>query len=409
MAASRLRLASRRLRFGLLAVVACAITAGNSLSTVATGDYTVHGPVEGDNAGPAINALLHGDIAGYLAHQPVIGLTSILLRVPFAGLASLLGGGALLTYRLGSLVCLLSLGLFAAWLMTRRRSDFVGWLPGFGAAVFLVVSPAVRDAVTGGHPEDVLAAVLSTCAVIAATRGQTRWAAVMIGAATGAKPWAAVAVPPVLVAMRGERVRGAVIASAVAIPLAGAGPLGNLSAFVRSMHQVDATRLVNPFSFWWPLSSPVHLASGVLAPARLLPLAMTRSMASAIGVSVALGLLALGWIHARRRDGACEPLALLALLGVARCAVDPTHLPYYYLIVLIPLAAWEAVGLGRAPLLTGVVTVAVWLMPIGVQHVSPYVLSAFSIVGTAALSAYLAHRAFHPMGHRPAAVTRPHG
>ncbi|MFL5821977.1 MAG: hypothetical protein ACJ764_00890, partial [Solirubrobacteraceae bacterium] len=83
-----------------------------------TGDYNVAAPVGGDNTGPGITALLHGSIAGYVSHQPVVGLTSIVLRFPFVAVASALGAGDLATYQVGALACLLPLAMFGAWLVT---------------------------------------------------------------------------------------------------------------------------------------------------------------------------------------------------------------------------------------------------------------------------------------------------
>src|SRR5437870_8143913 len=69
-----------------------------------TGDYPT-------DAGPTIDALLHGDLHRALASQPIMGAFAVLVRLPFAALAKALGGGELAVYRLGSLPCLLALGL----------------------------------------------------------------------------------------------------------------------------------------------------------------------------------------------------------------------------------------------------------------------------------------------------------
>src|SRR5579884_1129702 len=67
-----------------------------------SGDYNVAAPVGGNNAGPGIAALLHGSLGGYVQHQPVVGLTSILLRLPFAAIASALGADSLQVYEAGA-------------------------------------------------------------------------------------------------------------------------------------------------------------------------------------------------------------------------------------------------------------------------------------------------------------------
>jgi hypothetical protein len=366
-----------------------------ALSTATTGDYVAAGPVAGDNAAPAVNALIHGDLAGLVGHQPSMGLVSIVLRAPLAGLAALLGSGHLGVYRMGALACLLPLALFAAWLVVRRRPRTVGWLPGVLAAIALLLSPALADAVQAGHPEGAFLGVLVSVAVIAAVSGRSDWAGVLLGLSLGTKGWGAIAVVPVLMAVPGKRVRTATIAGAVAAATTLAAPLADPAAFARAMHVEGFTHVVNAFSLWWPLGSPFHLTSGAPAPGHWLPLDLTRSTASILGLCVALPVLAVYWARTHRRGGACDPLALLALFGVLRCACDTTALEYYYLAALIPLAAWEVVGLGRTPVVTVLATAALTLIPGGWLHAEPAVLNAAWVALTFALVAYLARRAFN--------------
>lgn len=72
-------------------------------SLASSGDYGATQAVSGDNAAPGIEALLHGHVAGYFARQPLIGLTTILLRLPLAALAHGLGGDDLSVYKFGAL------------------------------------------------------------------------------------------------------------------------------------------------------------------------------------------------------------------------------------------------------------------------------------------------------------------
>ena len=58
---------------------------------------------------------MHGDSAGYAAHQPTMGAASLLLRAPMLWLAHALhDGDSMLGYQLGALICLLPLGLIGA-------------------------------------------------------------------------------------------------------------------------------------------------------------------------------------------------------------------------------------------------------------------------------------------------------
>ena len=370
----------------LFALLAYAVFANQG-----TGDYVIGGAVSGDNAAPAIQALLHGSLVGYVSHQPLIGLTSLLLRLPLAAVAPLFGGGQLLTYQLGALACVLPLALLGGWLVAAPGLSPRARLLRLVAVLIVVTSPLVKAALGAGHPEDILSAVLSTGAVIAATRDRPRLAAVLLGLAIGTKEWAVIAVPPVLIALPGRRRQVGVIAGAVALVLFALPILADPAAFVRALHGAE-TSLVNQFSLLWPVSSPVHLPGGQLAPARRLPLGLHRSGASTL---ILLAVAAVGvpwWIRARRRGAVCDPLALLVLLALLRCICDTTQLEYYLAGVLIPLGAWEALQ-DRLPVLTALLSVSAWLL---LEQVVRLGDAGVYVVWTAvevALGVYLARRA----------------
>jgi hypothetical protein len=84
-----------------------------------TGDYT-------SDAGPTIHALLDGHFGQALATQPIMGSLSVLVRLPFAALAELTGGGELAIYRLGCIPCLLVLG-FAGLELARAMARAGDW------------------------------------------------------------------------------------------------------------------------------------------------------------------------------------------------------------------------------------------------------------------------------------------
>jgi hypothetical protein len=372
------------------ATVAAGILVNLTLSTRAMGDYVPGGPAMGDNAAPAIAALLHGQFGLYTAHQPAIGLTSILLRLPFGAAAQALGGGQVLVYQVGALACLLPLAWLVGWLVGRRTSRRVA---GVLAGVLLLTSPAVRETVSSGHPEEVLAAVLATGAVVAATRGHAVWAAAGLGLAVGTKEWAMIALLPVLVALPGRRLAAAAFAGVIGAVLCLTAPLADPAAFARALHTEGTTNLVNPLSLWWPVSAPVHLASGGLAPARLMPLGLSRAESS-LALASGLALVAAFWWRASGRRPIADPLALLALLALVRLFGDSTHLVYYYVALLVPVAAWEVVSLERLPWVTGCATLAVGLIPRAVALGPPDLVWAGSTAVTLVLGWYLASRTF---------------
>ena len=87
-----------------------------------SGDYFVNGPVSGDNAAPALTALAHGHLAAMGRSQPLMGLTSILLRAPLVAIADALHGNPRLAYGLGCLACFLPAAALVAWLARRAVS-----------------------------------------------------------------------------------------------------------------------------------------------------------------------------------------------------------------------------------------------------------------------------------------------
>ncbi len=373
-----------------VAAAALAVLTRIALSVTSMGDYIPGGPTLGDNAAPGLHFLLAGNLAGYAAHQPAIGLTSMLLRLPFAAIGQAFGSGELTSYQLGALACLLPLAALATWLVSSRWRGLAATL----AAFVLVLSPVVRDALAIGHPEDVLTAALATAAVLAATGGHSRWAAVLLGLAVGAKPWGLIAAAPVLIAVPGRRLTTAALAGAIAAVLAGSAPLADPAAFGRALHGEGHTNLVNPLSLWWPLSASFHLPSGQLAEARMLPLGLSRSQVSMLGLAIVLPLLAMGGVRAVRRGASIDPLGLLVLLGLVRCACDSTHLGYYYLALLVPLTVWEVTRLRRPPILSTLGRLGVFLIPAGARLGDPTLLWAISAAATMLLGAYVAQRAF---------------
>jgi hypothetical protein len=113
---------------------------------------------------------------------------------------------------------------------------------------------------------------------------------------------------------------------------------------------------------WWPFGVPADaafIAGGHgtrMAPAWLMPI--THPLIVALSIPLA----ALWWARAgrgaRRRDDA---FALLALLFVERCALDPWNLAYYHLPLVLALLAWEVYRGRGLPVLALGVTVATWL------------------------------------------------
>jgi hypothetical protein len=255
-----------------------------------------------------------------------------------------------------------------------------------------------------GHPEEVLATVLATSAVMCARADRRGWAALLLGLAIGTKQWALLAAPCVLLALPNARLAVAAKAAVVAVPAACVLPLASPSAFAQANAYIGNIRFVNPFSIWW-LTGPRAPEAPPDASPHQLPFGGTRSEAAAI--ALVLGLAAIWFCSRRMRAGRISPvdgLALLALFGLLRCVTDTDPLTYNFVAVVIPLAVWETASLRRLPIVTALTCAALALLPTGKMAFyagSALVLPAIALnllwIGCAgALGVYLTRRAFGP-------------
>jgi hypothetical protein len=359
------------------------------------GDYNLHGAVAGDNAGPAINALIHGDLSTFIARQPLMGMTSILIRLPAAALAAVMHASPLGAYRWGALACLLPGGVLSGWMVHQAGPSTTARLAALLAAASVLASPAASEAVGIGHPEEILASVLATGAVLAATTRHHRSAAVLLGLAIGTKQWALLAAGPVLLALRHQRLKTATVAGSVGALLTVAAPLAGPSAFAQAGAAVGSGHFTDPFSVWWSVGARMSRTPGaVVVSAHRLPFGLTRSAAAAIALGVAIAVLVLIDLRRRTRSRDVDALALLALLGLLRCVADPVPLQYNFVDLLIPLAVWEAVRLRRLPVTAYVAMGVVWLTAGGAIQAAPSVLSVLSLAFAVTLGSYLTCCAF---------------
>lgn len=378
-----------------------------------SGDYGTHADPSGDNAAPGIEALLHGSLGGYLASQPIIGLTSILLRLPFAALAPAFGGGELTAYKLGALACMLPLALGAGCLIGERGLPAKHRLFRLLAALIVIQSPILRYAVQMGHPEDLVAAVLASASVVLASRGQARWAAILLGLAIGAKEWAVIATVPVMLALPGRRREVGAIAAGLALLLTCIAWLGNPAAFERALHVERTSPYLSPLSPLWPVGGRLRMfGGGYVKAARELPWGLSRSSASGLLTAITAVLGGVWYVRLRRRGGTCKPLCLLAILGALVCICDTNNEPYYWLALLIPVATWESTE-NRIPIATFAVSLLVWMLSNALGQASSTLIFLTALTAEAVLIAYLARqpdvaiRADSLFG-APAATGRPH-
>jgi len=340
----------------VILVVACAAAALTVPLALGLSDYRV-------DAGPALSALAHLDLAAYAHAQPLMGSFSLLVRAPLVALAP--GGphGALEAYRLGIIPCLLAVAVLA-WALRRMMAT-----AGRSRVLQVVVvamalaHPLLREALTFGHPEELLAGALCVGAVLAAGRDRPLTAGLLLGLALATKQWALVAVGVTLAAAPARRAALLAVAGAVAGLLVAPGLLMDSSSFVSTQSRaVDVQSWVSMSNVWWPAAHVTHrlvfdgvgmhdLVRYTLPPVlNPLPHPLIVIAATLIGA----GLM-------RRRPTLPEALAALGLVLLLRCALDPWNAPYYSVPLLLALCAYDAAAPRGLPLMSLLGGLGLWL------------------------------------------------
>ncbi len=365
------------------------------------GDY-------GPEAAPAMSALLAGHIHSFFALEPAYG-GSLLLRAPASLLAKALGADRLAIYRAGTFPCVLACGLLGAWLTTRMRQrsqPLAAWLP---VLLICALAPLLTDAVLHGHPEEALGGSLCVAAVLLAANSRATLAGLALGVAIVTKQWGVLALAPALLAVpegpasRGARAR--LIAVAVALPaiqllVAHLETAGAPAALVGGAQQAG---FAHAFDLWWPLAHASRQLAFGSPPWWIVNWSPPGVVAAhahelIVALSVPLGALVV------RRRGWNPPveacLALLALLFLLRCVLDPQDLYYYHLPMILALAAWESYTRRAAPWLTLSTLVLLYVVfdQIGATDAHTWADFASYLAVTVPLGGYLLARLLgHPI------------
>jgi hypothetical protein len=328
-------LSPRAWRILLLATLA-GISAWLPFAAGQLGDYPF-------DAGPAVDALAGGHVGAFLGVHPDMGPVSILVRAPMVAVS---GGGDLLSYRLGAIACLLAAGVLGLYLARLASERGASWIAQAALAGICLLNPLTFEALQTGHPEEVLTAALAVGAVAVAARGHGARAALLLGLAVASKQWAVIAVLPVLMALPGCRLRVAAGAAGVVAVLIVPGLLANPGDFLETQRSLAVhTQYVTPWNLWYPGSSatPFHLADAHMT---LHPHYASGFVARFSHPAIVLAAVVLPLALAKRRRSfhlsGVEAMALLALLGLLRCVLDPVDNLYYHEPFLLALVGWDA-------------------------------------------------------------------
>lgn len=287
-------------------------------------------------AWPPYQLLTAGHLTGFLRAGPAY-VGSLILRAPFALVASAFAAGRRGTYIATALPCLLAPALLTAWLASggaetgQRASVRRGRAGVRPLDLFMITPPAVVCA-AGGHPEEVLGATLCVLTVLLAQRGSGTAAGFMLGLAFINKTWAVAVVPLVFAVMPpDQRLRGAITAVATAGIV---------------MIPVTAVRATSPGSAGGSLGGTTV---GIFLPPQLLWWFGRNSWVAreAHFLLVAIDWIVTAvwwWLRTRRRSGpprAERALMTLALLLFLRCALDPWDNLYYFTPFMLAVMTLE--------------------------------------------------------------------
>jgi hypothetical protein len=301
---------------------------------------------------PSTNALLSGHLGAFFARLPTDGAGgSVLLRAPFSWIGKELVGDQRAIFRFGALFCILATASVAVAMPGVRAVGRPGLARGTLIGLFLL-TPALLDAVFYGHPEEPLGAALCIGTVLLAGDGRSELSGALLGLAIINKPWGVLAILPALLAARDHRPRLLAVAALIAGGWTLATYLGSPSNFHHSVLTSSSAVVAHPQDLWWPLA---HAGTTPWYA----PPAFISDHARMLTVLLALPLAVP--IVRRRERTVDDALALLALLFLLRCVLDPSNHVYYQVPFVLTFGAWEARTRG-VPLLSLASLVGFWFI-----------------------------------------------
>lgn len=353
----------------------------------------------GADGGPAIEALAAGHVGEYLRWAGLTGPFATVVQAPFVALS---GGSGVVAYQWATFPCLFGAGLVGLYLGRVARRRGASQLAQVLLPLLLLLNPITFEALRNGHPEEILTAALLVAALVAAAERHSMRAAVFLGLAVASKQWAVIGALPVLLALPAHRFKAGVAAAAIAavlfLPSVAASP-GSFLGAQQAATGTPQNGVAGPVSLWYPMASSTRVVSSVNGERFVAHVERAPSFAASIShsliVLLALALpLALAW----RRGLPLSPsdgFALLALLALLRCVLDPVDNFYYHEPLLLAFVGWDAVSPRTAPLRT-LLAVATALAFSSAWHEGTGLsaLNAVYLLGAGALGAWLASSLF---------------
>jgi hypothetical protein len=378
----------------LLLAAAVLVACVRAATSPGWGDYA-------DDAGPGLNALAHGHVAGFFSHQPAMGALAQFARVPFVLLAGALGDSPDGIYSWGNLPCLLSVALLAAWAARIARRHGTGRLGQVLIVVVCMLNPLVTNTLQLGHPEDLLTSSLAVASLLALCDRRIALAAVCAGLAIATKQWAAVLVCPVLLVAERERIRAGLLmlgsAAVVTLPMV----IANFGAFRYALNYISkAGTITTDINWLYPLTSQGRTRIiDIFGPPRPITTHTVPKLLVAVShpaiVVVGVAIPCVIWLRCGRQLGARELLLSMTLVFLLRCTLDPESAAYYHLPLLLTVVALDARTGRRLPLASlagfaGIFTVLDRFH----DYLAPGAVNAIYVSTTLAVAALLIERLY---------------
>jgi hypothetical protein len=356
------------------------------------------------SVGRTISSVLDGHVVVLLDAQVDGGPFSMLIRLPFALGASLLRGDEVDIYRWGSVPCIAAgalLGVLLAWSMKA-----VGQ-PAFARVATVAVcaiNPLTVDALSVGHPEEILTAALAAGAMLVLLRGYVGWSAALFGLAVVSKQWAFLAAAPLLLAVllrHVSLVRYALVAGVVivafSLPYAVRSPDGFVEAQVET--GVGGYDVVDRYTVWRLFAHrervPIDPVAGRSEVEVLRAPGWTESLVRPL-VALLSWLLVIPLLLRRKLLAPTDAALFMAMVFLLRCTLDPVDNQYYHLPLLFALLTWECLSIRGIPILSLIVAFVWELSPGfgGLLGGDPH--AAFYLSWTTPLLIWMAVRLYAP-------------
>jgi hypothetical protein len=219
-------------------------------------------------------------------------------------------------------------------------------------------------------------------------------AGALLGLAIANKPWAVIAVVPLLAILEAGRIKllatAAAATTVVMLPLVLAGDAVQEAAAVAR----TTSGIFQPWQIWWFLGEHGQVVVGNFGekPDFRMGPKWLSGMAHQVVVlvPVALSLALLPRLRSRPwHDG----LLLLALALLLRCLLDPWNISYYSLPFLLALVAWEIHAEERPPVVSMAATLLCWLTLVSLPSIAhPDVQAAAYLAWSVPLAGWMAAR-----------------